>query len=258
MKYFLKDLVYSSNNMRLSTVISGSLLTYKSLVFGRPQNMRRDIGGLDGDSFLSEDVNEMIDPYDELSIVIPSLEDLPPKDPYVISMDQGSVNAFKTGTPFTATDIAPSIDSTAKTSPGESLITDVVRQSFLSIKNRRCQYGLYSFSANKRQLVFKQCGKGSEWKDLSDSISNSEPGFVLSPLREGGILSIRNLYNEDSSEDAIAIAINEAAWLDALKPDFGHVIAIGRVFDSTSLAALMNQYYAPKFPSPASWFQFSP
>lgn len=220
--------------------------------------MRRDIGGLDGDSSLAENVNGMIDPYDELSMVIPSLEDFPSKDPYVISMDQESVNLLKTGTPYTDTDIPPSIDSTVKTSPGDSLITDDVRQSFLWIKNRRCQYGLYAFSANKRQLVFKECGKSSYWKDLSNSISHSEPGFALSPLREGGILSTRNLYNEKSQEDALAIATNEGAWLDALKPDFGHVIVIGKVFDPTSLAALMDQYYAPKFPSPAWWFQFSP
>ena len=262
--------------MRPSTIISAILLTYKSLVLGRPHNVRRDMKGLDRDPSLSANVNQLIDPSDELSLDIPSLEYPPPKDPFVISMDQWydlpSRNPLTPNTPseadppsfdspesprlpFQPPGIQPGIDPPVTTPIGEPLITDNVRQSFLSIKNRGCQYGLYAFSANKRQLVFKECGQSSYWKDLRDSISISEPGFTLSPLRDGRILSIRNLYNEKSQEDAITIEINEAAWLDALKPVFGQVIVTGKVWDPTSLAAVMYQYFRATFPSPGSEFQ---
>lgn len=242
--------------MRPLTIISALLLTYKSLVFGRPQNMQRDMKGLDRDSSLSGNVNQMIDPSDELSLDIPSLEYPPPKDPFVISMDPTySPPSSDPPVPYTTSEDPLLIDPHVTKPIRELLITDNVRHSFLSIKNRGCQYGVYAFSANKRQLVFKECGQSSYWKDLYNSISLSEPGFMLSPLRDGRILSIRNLYNEKSQEDAITIEINEAAWLDALKPVFGQVIVTGKVWDPTSLAAVMYQYFRATFPSPGSEFQ---
>lgn len=113
---------------------------------------------------------------------------------------------------------------------------------------RQINAGLSSRNADKAQT-------GKIFKATRSAIPNQALHLVHSG-REGSSPSV--IYNEKSQEGAIAIATNEGAWLDALKPVFGHVIAIGKVFDPTSLAALMYQYYAPTFPSPAWWFQPSP
>lgn len=225
------------------------------MVLGRPESTRRDMGNFYRDSSLLEDPKGLVISPDEPNIVIPYPS---PQDPYVIPKGQYSVHQLEPETAYADANIPPSLDSTIKTTSGDSIITDDVRQSLLLIKNRKCQYGLFTLSANKRQLVFNKCGQTSDWKDLRDSISQSKPGFVLSPLGEKGFLPTRNLYYEDSEEDALAILTGEDDWMVALKPVFGNVIAVGEVFDQTSLMTLMYQYYAPAFLSPAWWFLPSP
>lgn len=197
----------------------------------------------------------MIIPSDEPNIVVPYPS---PQDPYVVPMGQDAVHHLETEIAYADTNIPPNFNSNIKTASGDSIITDDVRQSLLLIKNRKCQYGIYTLSANKRQLVFEKCGQSPDWKDLSDSISQSPPGFVISPLGEKAFLSTRNLYNENDEADALAIETSEEDWMSALNSVFGNVIAVGQVFDRTSLTTLMYQYYAPTFPSPAWWFLPSP
>ena len=221
-----------------------TLVAYEFMVFGRPQTQRREIRGLSGDSPLLGNTEEIITPPEEPSIGIPSLADLSPKDPYFVAMNQGSISK-----PNPETSVADT-EATFE----ESMIADDLQQTFLSIKDQSCQYGVYELSDDTRRFLFKECGKSAYWKDLRDSIIRSAPGFVLSPLGNGGILSIRNLYNEESNENALAITTNEDAWLDALKPVFGNVIALGQVFDPISLSTLMNRFYAPMLPSPSWWF----
>lgn len=238
--------------------MAATLVAYESLVFGRPRDMRRDIGGLNGNSLLLENAKDMITPPDEPDLSNPSLAYLPPKDLNDVSMGQGSVSRLETGTTYADASIPLGIDSDIKTTSEQYLISDDVRQSFWWIKNGRCQYGIYVVSKTNHELLFKKCGETSDWTDLSDSISQSEPGFVLSLVGHGGILSILNLYNEKSQVNAAVIAGSEEDWLNALNPVFGDVIALGRVDGYASLAALMSLYYGPSFPTHAWWFLPSP
>lgn len=226
--------------------MAATLVAFESFIFGRPHSSRRGLEGLNGDLPVVENWKEMAVSPDESDTVIPSSAHLLPKDPDLLSVDHYSVNQVGTETSYADTDIPSSIDSTIKSTSEDTLITDDVRRSFLRIQNGECQYGLYAMSANKDRLLFKKCGQTSDWKDISNSITRSATGFALIPLG--------NLYNENDEVDALAILTGEEAWLRALKPAFGGVIAIGYVFDHDSLAALMYQYFAPAIPSPAWWF----
>lgn len=238
--------------------MAATLFAFESFISGRPHSSRRGLESLNGDLPLVENWKEMTVSPDEPDTISPSSVHLLPKDPDLLSEDHVSVNQVGTETSMADTDISSSIDSTIKSNSEDTLVTDDIRQSFLRIQNGECQYGLYAMSANKDRLLFKKCGQTSDRKDISDSISRSATGFALIPLGGGAILSIRNLYNENDEVDAIAILRAEEAWLRALKPVFGGVIAIGYVFDHDSLAALMYRYFAPAFPSPAWWFLPSP
>ncbi|MCJ1270145.1 hypothetical protein MMC22_010040 [Lobaria immixta] len=227
--------------MRLSALMAVTLVAHESMVLSRPQTTRREVGGLNGDFRLLDNGEEMTIPPDEPDVVYPSSAYDSPRDPYIVSMDQASIN-----------NLQPETSDTDTTSE-KQLITDLDRQSFDMIKSRICQYGVYELSPDKHYFQFKYCGQSSYWKDLSDSISQAKPGFVLCPLGKRGILSIRNLYKENSQESALAITTNEDAWLDALIPVFGHVIAVGYVFDQKSLADLMYRFFIPSLPSPSYW-----
>lgn len=222
-----------------------TLVARESMVSGRPQTTRREIGGLDGGFPLLDNGEELTIPPDEPDIVTPSSAYDLPKDPYIVSTDQGPISR-----------LTPETFDTDTTSE-EQLITNLDRQSFDWIKSRICQYGVYELSPNQLYFEFKYCGQSSYWKDLSNSISQANPGFVLYPLGERGILSIRNLYKEKSQASALAIETNENAWLEALIPVFGHVIT-GYVFDQKSLAALMYQFFLPTLPSSSYWILPSP
>ncbi|MCJ1463386.1 hypothetical protein MMC07_001993 [Pseudocyphellaria aurata] len=241
----------------MAPLMAPSLFAYASLRFGWSQGMRRELGDLQGYSPPLDHSTDTITPLDEP--VFPSLAYLPQKDSSVDPMDQGSVNQLKTeSTLADLVDMSPSIDPTTKTASENSLITSNIRQSFLRIKHGECQYGLYALSQDKSQLLFKECGKSSYWGDLRTSISRSEPGFALVTVGNGGLLSIRNLYNEKSQYDAVVLLTSEDPWLNALKPVFGGVIAIGYVFDESSLAALIDHFYGTRLPGPGSWYMNSP
>lgn len=144
--------------------------------------------------------------------------------------------------------IPSGVDSSFKTASGNSLIIPEVHYYFELIKTKYCQYGQFVLSVDLSHFYSQKCGVFPDWTALRNTIIYSLPGFTVSSLEGGSILSIVNLFKEESEENALTINRKSAAWSNALKSVFrGQDVISEKVVDAESLQAIHTKYY------PSDW-----
>ncbi|MCJ1263827.1 hypothetical protein MMC22_003697 [Lobaria immixta] len=150
----------------------------------------------------------------------------------------------------------PSIDSsfqTASTAPKWTTLkwSEDVEESLLSIKNKVCEYGIYAIDANTGSLVIKESSDRldrSNWKDLSNSLTNSGPAYAVVHLENGRTLSLISFIHKKNVPEADVIALKGdlirglSTWMEVVQKVLPNVIAFVVVNDAGHFAQQMSKF----------------
>lgn len=150
----------------------------------------------------------------------------------------------KLNTPITNS-IPANTDSTSNIAASGTLITDQAQIERLlgQMNNKMCKFAVSTLSADLNHLVFKIFGQRPDWIYLAQSILQSDPGFIVSLLKNETVLSIFHLYNEKNQVHRDALFENLNTWSDAVRSVFGENVTSLQVTRFSSHNNVRDQFY---------------
>ena len=139
--------------------------------------------------------------------------------------------------------LALDLDSAPHLSPAERLFLQA-REFLGQMKDRGCKLGLFGISKDLTGLNFDICGKTSDWNSLAQAIVKSDSSYVISLLKNGKVLSLLNMLNEQIPNRKAVLLANFGYWNNAVDSMFGgnNVISDG-IIDLASFVKIKETYF---------------